>query len=272
MKSMREIDDRQFEYLDEAERDLIESVENDEWKPVEDVDEAKKQARRQAMATLHRDERCNLQERTLEWCNRDASSDSACISHTEDIDSDALDALVADIKKMFGVDTTTHRIMLRSLEPPSWLQVVAEAPWWFQALGAGAAIYVAELLKGAAKSTVRAISKRDDALSALASSLCEFRKKHPIRTKLMIGLPVLDEESGTLLTIRADAFDDVEHEIALFVHHLPELIELMESEELSKKAVGMVQLMLVGEGNIEVRWTDHSTFEERRKILRLRST
>ena len=59
---MRETDDRQFEYLDEAERDLIESVENDEWKPVEDVDEAKKQARGQALGTLHRDERCNLQE------------------------------------------------------------------------------------------------------------------------------------------------------------------------------------------------------------------
>ena len=38
---MHETNDRQFDYLDETERDLIESVENDEWTPVEDVEAAK---------------------------------------------------------------------------------------------------------------------------------------------------------------------------------------------------------------------------------------
>ena len=66
MKSMHETTDRQFEYIDEAERDLIESVENEEWTPVRDVDEAKKRARRHGMVTLQRGERDNLQEHTPE--------------------------------------------------------------------------------------------------------------------------------------------------------------------------------------------------------------
>ena len=267
---MRDTDDRLFEYLDEAERDLIESVEREEWKPVKDVDAAKKKARRAAMVTMQTGDRCNVPGPSSGGRNGDTFGGPACISHTVDIDREALDAFVADLREEFGVDTSTQRIALRSLEPPSWLQLVAEAPWWLQALGACAAIYVTELLKGAAKATVRAISKSDSALSALASSVCELRKRHPVRTEVMIGLPVPDERSGALLAIKADSLEGVKHEIALFVYHLPELMELMETEELSRNAVGIIQLVLMDEGHVEVRWTDNDTLERRTKILGFR--
>ena len=269
---MRETDDRQFEYLDEAERDLIESVENDEWKPVGDVDEVKKQARRQAMATLHRDERCNLQERELEQREGTASIASPRIEHTHEIDGDALEALASSIKRVSGTDVITREIVLKSFEAPSWIRILAEAPWWLQAFGACAALYVAELVKGAAKATVQALTNRDTPLGVFSSSLREFRKIRLGRTGIAIGLPVPGECFGTVLAVKADSLDDVEHEVAIFVYHLPRIIELMESEELSRNAVGMVQLVLVDEGNIEVRWIDESTFEERSRLLRHRST
>ena len=45
---------RRFEYLDDEERDLAESVENGEWEPVEDIERAKERAVRYAAATLQR--------------------------------------------------------------------------------------------------------------------------------------------------------------------------------------------------------------------------
>lgn len=48
-----------MEYLDADERDLIESVENGEWIPVEDVEAVKKRARQRAMTTLRRDGKCS---------------------------------------------------------------------------------------------------------------------------------------------------------------------------------------------------------------------
>ena len=63
---MRDTDDRILEYLDQEERELVESVENDEWIPVDDVEAAKKRARQRAMATLRRDGRCSPQDGPLE--------------------------------------------------------------------------------------------------------------------------------------------------------------------------------------------------------------
>lgn len=45
---------RRFEYLDDEERELAESVENGEWEPVEDIERARERAVRYAAATLQR--------------------------------------------------------------------------------------------------------------------------------------------------------------------------------------------------------------------------
>ena len=95
---MHETNDRQFDYLDETERDLIESVENDEWTPVEDVEAAKKRARQKAMTTLQRDERCSPQEGPLEFSKRKESSGSVSIIHTK-VEAELLDHLTIE----FGV-------------------------------------------------------------------------------------------------------------------------------------------------------------------------
>ena len=45
---------RPFEYLDDEERELAESVENGEWESVEDIGRARERAVRYATATLQR--------------------------------------------------------------------------------------------------------------------------------------------------------------------------------------------------------------------------
>ena len=266
---MHDTGDRQFDYLDEAERQLIESVENDEWKPVDDVEAAKDMALRKAMTTLT-DER-RLQGSALEPSTRYESTASVWISHPRKVDQDALDALVADIKTMFNTNAPTRAITLKSFEDPSWIKLLAEAPWWTHALGAYAALYVAEIVKGAAKSTIQALSNRPNRLRVFSAVMSDFSKRHPERTSITIGLPVPDEVFGTVLTIRPESLSEIEHGIALFVHHLPKLMELIDSEELSDRAFRVVQLQLLGDGSMQVRWIDNSEFAEQKRTLRLRA-
>jgi predicted DNA binding CopG/RHH family protein len=49
-----------FEYIDEEERDLIESLERDEWRPVANRDAAIEEAQAYAAATLKKDRRMNV--------------------------------------------------------------------------------------------------------------------------------------------------------------------------------------------------------------------
>jgi predicted DNA binding CopG/RHH family protein len=46
--------------LDKEEKELIESIKNDEWKPVKNMDEFKIQAQKYAESTIKKDKRMNI--------------------------------------------------------------------------------------------------------------------------------------------------------------------------------------------------------------------
>lgn len=49
-----------FNPLDNEEQELLESIKNDEWKSVNNIDELKSQAKEYATATLKKDKRMNI--------------------------------------------------------------------------------------------------------------------------------------------------------------------------------------------------------------------
>ena len=57
---MKRQDSRIYKPMDEEEKDLIRSTENDEWIEVGDVDKLKKQAREYAEATIRKNKRMNI--------------------------------------------------------------------------------------------------------------------------------------------------------------------------------------------------------------------
>jgi predicted DNA binding CopG/RHH family protein len=71
---MRSRSDKVFQALDEEEGVLIQSIENDEWTAVPDVERFKKQARRYAEATIRKNRRMNIRisERDLRNLNKRA--------------------------------------------------------------------------------------------------------------------------------------------------------------------------------------------------------
>ena len=57
---MNKIKNKAFDPIDEEERDLMKSLEDDEWRPVEDFKQQKKAAVEAARNTLKKDKRINL--------------------------------------------------------------------------------------------------------------------------------------------------------------------------------------------------------------------
>lgn len=57
---MKRVDDKQFLPLDEEEKDLIKSIENDEWIKSRDASKQKKLAKEYAEATIRKDKRMNI--------------------------------------------------------------------------------------------------------------------------------------------------------------------------------------------------------------------
>lgn len=57
---MKKISKKAFEPIDQEEKELMESIERDEWRPVKNIDQEKKKAIAAARNTLRKDKRINL--------------------------------------------------------------------------------------------------------------------------------------------------------------------------------------------------------------------
>lgn len=57
---MKKIDKKAFKPIDQEEKDLMESIERDEWEPVKKLDQEKEKAISAARNTLKKDKRINL--------------------------------------------------------------------------------------------------------------------------------------------------------------------------------------------------------------------
>ena len=57
---MNKINKKAFEPIDKEERDLMESIESDEWRPVKNIKQEKEKAMAAARNTLKKDKRINL--------------------------------------------------------------------------------------------------------------------------------------------------------------------------------------------------------------------
>ncbi len=57
---MNKINKKAFEPIDKEERDLMESIEHDEWRPVKNIKQEKEKAMVAARNTLKKDKRINL--------------------------------------------------------------------------------------------------------------------------------------------------------------------------------------------------------------------
>ena len=164
------------------------------------------------------------------------------------------------------------------MEAPSWVTFLAEASWWAKLLGAYAALYVAEIVKEAAKDTWR---NRAKALSAaktagnrlrdFADAVADMRRRVGVPTTLGIGLPVPNEFFSTRLALEGTDSDELLAQLALFIHHLPALSRFISEHGLTDgRAATGVFLRLRDDSALLISWHDLKTLETHEHVLEVR--
>ncbi len=200
---------------------------------------------------------------------------------TGDVSLDLLRGLATDLRPHLELQVDEHQRFFKSLEPPSFVSFLANAPWWLQAFGAYSALYVAELVREAAKDTWKSRAKiaskihtvSGAPLRLFSGALSRIRIHLKPHASLSIGLPIPDDSFGAQLHLEGSEQHLIEAQIALFVHHLPGLVKLIESEHLdSGRAFGPIQLRLLADGSLQVGWLDPKTETECQRILPLDAT
>lgn len=196
---------------------------------------------------------------------------------TSDVPLEFLDELENELGPHYQVNTNS-RIALCSIEPPSWVTFLADAPWWLQAFSAYAAMYIGSIVQEAGKDTWKNRAKALAAARKIATKIPTFAsalKKHANKlkasTELRIGIPVPDQICSTELMLTSRDEIEIALELSLFVHFLPELMELLDQEGLTQgKASGIVWLRFRDDLSLEVSWFDKDTLEQIRKIIYFR--
>ena len=181
----------------------------------------------------------------------------------------------AELGADFRFDVDESQIFLKSAEPPSWVTFLAEADWWVKAMAAYAALYIAEIVKEAGKDTWKHRGKALSAAIAAANlvkrfgtALANLRKRLPSRTRIEIALAIPDDYFCTRVELIGTDADDLAVQVALFVHHLPALVELMRDEELDRHNVaGGISLKLLPNASLYLRWQDNDTLREHTRTV-----
>lgn len=199
---------------------------------------------------------------------------------TSDVPNDAIEALLEELHEVLEVELSVRRVALFSLEPPSWINLFAKTEEWQVVLSAVAAVYVAELIKEAAKSTWKGVAKAASAtpdavkkLSMLAKGLFSLRQRFPKKTEIFISLPEPDEYFGASLRLSLEDLETVEKQVALFIHHLPNFMALIESHKISDTpAATGYSLSLRDDGSLQVSWFDQKPLTQNEELFRISST
>jgi hypothetical protein len=197
---------------------------------------------------------------------------------TSDVPIEAIQELARDLGPDFELEVDDRQISLKSADPPSWVLFLANADWWIKVLAAYAAVYVAEIVKEVGKDTWKNRGKAAAAgiaggkgIKKLVGSIVKFRPKLRPDTRLRIALPIPDDYFATSLELLGSDPIDLEIQVALFIHHLPALVALMQSEHVEQgRILGGIHLKVLPDASLEVLWKDKKPFAVQRRTLPLK--
>lgn len=194
---------------------------------------------------------------------------------TDDISDDLVNSFREDLVEIFGEVEDGGRMCLRSQDAPSWIRLVADADLWVHVFAAGGALYIAELIKEAAKETWKSRAKivagavgAGGRIRALAAKIIRFKSLAPERVAVVVALPMPHEYFGVHLQVSSTDPDVLELELALFVHYLPAVKSLIETNERDghKAATGYF-LELEEDGALRVSWFSHDTLKKMETVI-----
>ena len=108
---------------------------------------------------------------------------------TSDVQLGVLRELVGDLAPEIELEVDDRQLFMKSTEPPSWITFLADADWWVKALAAYAALYIAELVREAAKDTWKNRAKAISGLAAAGNQIRQLAESMAhLRARLAPGL------------------------------------------------------------------------------------
>lgn len=187
---------------------------------------------------------------------------------TDDIPEQSLQRLRDSLRNVDSV-SSEGRMCFRSIEAPSWVRLIGEASWWVQLFAGISALYVAELVKEAGKETWKSRARLVSAaingarkLKELSVALFQFKGQAVDRTEIVVALPEPHEYFGTQLRITGGSAEEIEVELALFLHYLPAFKNLMKSHQDSGDRTATGYFMELSDaGDLHIFWFDHDSLK-----------
>lgn len=189
-------------------------------------------------------------------------------------------ATIQEFEESLGKDLNAaldeRGLSYRSPNAPSFVQLLADAPWWAQLLGTAASLLVAEIIKEAGKDAWKQKSKLAAVVAAagakmlrLGSSIVSLRENLPKGTTIAVGLPIPDDIFGLRLNLGESGLDLVD-EITIFALYLPLIEKAIERNALSEgKVTGAIFASLHEDLSLKIAWMDRGSLriiEERLQL------
>lgn len=114
------------------------------------------------------------------------------------------------------------------------------------------------------------MSATGDRVRQLAVALGRLRTRLGSKTGLQIGLPVPDDYDGTRLELVGSDAEELAFQVAMFVHYLPALMDLIQQEKLGRSRVATgIQLQILADASLEVSWQDSDSLKKEVRVLAL---
>ncbi len=203
----------------------------------------------------------------------------AYLRSTSDVPIEILKGFSSDLQRQMDVDVDEKQIHLLSADPPSWISLFADVPWWVKLTGG---IYLTEIVKEAAQDSwknrallAKVPRSAASTVNRLAVAIRDLVARLPHPTRFKIGLPLPDEHFGTSLDLAPSDVEQIEDTLYLFLAHLPQLDQLIQMQhETGCRVFGGLRLRLLDNGDVEVSWLEKSpvgALGQRREVLRLQA-
>lgn len=185
-----------------------------------------------------------------------AASPGVSLSILEAVQS----SMAPDVLLAIGNERESHRA-----DPGyEWISFVASSEWWRAAFATYAAVYVAEIVKEAAKGTWRSRARVAGLATRLGSNLIRLARllvgavgQAPANTKLRLRATQGDDY---IFVLESDARSENEltAEILLLTYFLPQVSQWITSTFEGQRPSAFA-IRLTPEAGIAIRWFDAST-------------
>lgn len=199
------------------------------------------------------------------------------LKRTSDVSPAQLDDLYRSLRSYVNVEIDSGLVGYKSVDAPSWIRLAADLDWWQQVLSAYAALYVATLVKEAAKESwqkrskaVSAMFRGTNSLRAIARAIKASADTYDSRTAMVLFIPQPHSHFGTSLRLYTDATDEIEVQLAIFAHHLSGIKDIIDrNATLNCNPATGYFLDIADDGGMTVEWFHPTTLKKHCEILPL---